>query len=312
MSLQLLYWWDYNCEVTGRQTCYVGLGDFLTFHSNTVRGNIVPVKLSPLVRNMSLFLAMGKAELWFKGLATGVLRGDVSLTWSGVSESGHAASTEHENGQTDQGKRNMLFLLCFPCTLKCRDFRYRAQKCSNSRSHSLSFVQAWKLLSWHRWLLKVQPAWTAYSRVKLWPSACSSPHLPLFPLLPEGIPAGSIYTGQPFLVCFGNFPFCKGMIAGGTYIHYHPLPSSTMIRNCSLSWFMALKAIVLSVNSLILAAWVIDDLTVLILVAFLLSSLEWHCPVVGSLPCKWAKYKRVVISCSHGGERGFVLFWWVV
>lgn len=66
----------------------------------------------------------------------GALRGDVSLTRSGVSGSGRAVSWEQ---QTEWGKRNMLFLLYFPCPLKDTDFRYAARKCSNSRSHSLPF-----------------------------------------------------------------------------------------------------------------------------------------------------------------------------
>lgn len=144
------------------------------------------------------------------------------------------ASAEHGNRQTDQGKRNMLFLLYFPCTLKGRDFRYRAQKCFNSSSHSLPFVQAWKLLSWHKWLLNVQPAWTGYSRIELWPSACSFTAPFAFhrsPCCLKGFLQVTFIWVSLSWAALEIFPFYKVMLAGDTYTYYHPLPSSTMGKN---------------------------------------------------------------------------------
>lgn len=129
----------------------------------------------------------------------------------------------HGNKWTDQGKRNTLLLLCFPWTLKGKDFRYRAQKCSNS---SLPFLHARKLLSW---LLMVQPPWTGYSRIKLWPSIWSFATPLTFNCSPYylkrslNVPLSLTFLSQPSLGCFVNIPFCKGMIAEDTIDLYHTL-----------------------------------------------------------------------------------------
>lgn len=76
MSLQLRYWWIIIARGKGDKLVMWDSGRedrkgiFSFFHS--VRVPIVPVKLSPLVRNMSLFLAMGKLKSGSKDLPQGV------------------------------------------------------------------------------------------------------------------------------------------------------------------------------------------------------------------------------------------------
>lgn len=241
MSLQLLYWCDLIARGQGEKLVlwdWAGKDHrriFSFLHSNL---EYISSEVISISKKYVPFLAPGKLNSGSKEQPQGL--SEVMFHWQEVATLDLAMLPQHGNGQTPHGKKNMLFLLYFPCTFEGRDFRYRTRKRSNASSPSLPFAYAWKWLSWHRQLFKVQPAWLGYSEIKLWPSACSSAaHLafhcsPCYLKRSLQVPftqARSALPGQ----LWGNSPsFCKGMMAGGTYIHYHPLPSSKTGRNLSL------------------------------------------------------------------------------
>lgn len=229
---------------------------------------------------------------------------------NGVCVSGRATSTVCGSRWTDQGKRNTYFLSCFLYMFKDWVFRGIAPKCSQSSSHSLPFVHAWTPLSWHRWLLRFSTARWHSSQGSAPPQLLSPSTIPLAwrdpsrSHLPRSALPGLLQELSPLqsIDSRRHVP---------PHLCYQPLPSSTMVWNWSSWWFMALEAIVLSANALILSAWVIGY--PIVLSGFYFVFLEMALPSSCSLPWKLAKfYKRVIISCSHSEERGFDLFWSVV
>lgn len=209
-----------------------------------------------------------------------------------------------------RGQEEHVFSVMFSLHVKRLIFRGIAQKCSQSSSHSLPFVHAWTPLRWHGWLLRFSTAGRSSSQGSVPPQLPSPPTVPLT----WRDPSRSHLHRSALPGLLQELSLLQSIDSKRhvpLYLNYQPVMSSTVVWDWSSWWFMALEAIVLSVNALILSAWVIGYL--IVLSGFYFVFLEMALPSSCSLPSKLAKfYKRVIIFCSHSEERGFYLFWSVV
>lgn len=141
-----------------------------TYHSSEV---------IPISKKYVPFPHHGEAKLWFKGLATGTIRGDDSLTWSGVSGSGHAWEQVDWSGQEEH-----TFTVMFSLDIKRQRFQIQSSEMLQLQLAFSSCQETTQLASYGPTTMdRIQQDQALAKHLVL----CNSPHLLLFPLLPEKI-----------------------------------------------------------------------------------------------------------------------------